>query len=355
MSEEKKDPERKEDEASKAVGPESPDDKKEADSSSEAKPDELPKAFADKAPEEPSPELSTRPDKEQEKAAGQISAVSGGIAADEAVKPSAPEAGAAKPAAEEGNSDAAASVDPEKEAKIKAAAEAREARARERAARAAEGGEGAAAPAASSEAGGDAEADKEAKAKAAAEARAARAKERAAKSGEGADGAPAAPKEPSPKQPVLDRAVQLLKENVAQDAVEESSINERGGHRPTIVVKGEHWPAAAELLKSHAEFDLTYLRNVSGVDMETHLEAVYHLISLSSKEEYTVKVKTNRDEPTIPSVTPVWSTANWNEREIYDLFGIDFPGHPDLRRIMMSDDWVGHPLRKDYEPLDPEV
>jgi NADH-quinone oxidoreductase subunit C len=66
-------------------------------------------------------------------------------------------------------------------------------------------------------------------------------------------------------------------------------------------------------------------------------------------------VKTNREEASIPSVTLLWSTANWNEREIFDLLGIDFPGHPDLRRIMMPDDWVGYPLRKDYVSIDPEV
>ncbi|MNG02001.1 NADH-quinone oxidoreductase subunit C/D [compost metagenome] len=91
------------------------------------------------------------------------------------------------------------------------------------------------------------------------------------------------------------------------------------------------------------------------MDQETHLEVAYHLLSLTHKHEYCVKVKTDRDQASIPSVTDVWPTANWNEREAFDLFGIDFPGHPNLVRIMMPDDWVGHPLRKDYEPLDPEV
>lgn len=109
------------------------------------------------------------------------------------------------------------------------------------------------------------------------------------------------------------------------------------------------------MLKGHDELRFNYLRNVSGVDYETHMEVVYHMIGLDSKLEAAIKVRTDRDAASVQSATPVWATANWNEREIYDLLGIDFPGHPDLRRIMMPDDWVGHPLRKDYEPLDSEV
>jgi len=170
-----------------------------------------------------------------------------------------------------------------------------------------------------------------------------------------AAGEAAAPKPPSPNQPLLDRVVQLLRELAGEDAVEEASINEPNDHLPTLVVKAERWPACAKLLRSHPELNLNYLRNVAGVDQETHMEVVYHLLSLDSGRNYAVKVRTDRDRPQVPSVTPIWPTANWNEREIYDLLGIDFPGHPDLRRIMMPDDWVGHPLRKDYVPLDPEV
>ncbi|WJH36277.1 NADH-quinone oxidoreductase subunit C [Paenibacillus sp. CC-CFT747] len=248
-------------------------------------------------------------------------------------------------AADAGGGSAAADGDAEAEAKARAAEEAREARAAARAARAAAAGAaGDGAPA-----GGDAEA----KAKAAEEARAARAAARAAKAAE--DAAPAEPKAPSPNQPRLDRVVELLKEAVGAEAVAEAYINEKDGDCPTLVMAPEQWVAAAGLLKTHEELRQNYLRNVTGTDMETHLEVVYHLISLETKQEYCVKVKTDRDQPSVPSVTPVWATANWNEREIYDLLGVDFPGHPDLRRIMMPDDWVGYPLRKDYEPIDPEV
>lgn len=290
---------------------------------------------------EAAPTPAESPDKAAEAPAAAAEASEAGKGAEDA--PKAPEA------ASDASGEAPA-VDPEREAKLKAAAEARAARAKAREA-AAEAGD--AAPTGDTAAPAGDDADKEAKAKAAAEARAARARERAAKTGEGAD--PAVPKEPSPKQPLLDRAVQLIKEHVGEDAIEDASINERDGHRPTLIVKADKWLATAEFMRSNEAFDLHYLRNVSGVDMETHMEVVYNLINLKANQDYIVKVKADRELPVVPSVTPIWATANWNEREIYDLLGIDFPGHPDLRRIMMSDEWVGHPLRKDYEPLDPEV
>jgi NADH-quinone oxidoreductase subunit C len=163
------------------------------------------------------------------------------------------------------------------------------------------------------------------------------------------------PKEPSVNQPRLDRVVALLSELIGQDTVEESYINEPNDHLPTIVVKNIRWLQAAKLFRSHNDLNCNYLRNVSGVDYETHMEVVYYPLNMDSRDCYCIKVRADREQPSIPSVTPIWETANWNEREIYDLLGIDFPGHPDLRRIMMPDDWVGHPLRKDYVPLDPEV
>lgn len=233
-------------------------------------------------------------------------------ASDKPAEPAAPAAANADaPSAPAGEAAGAGAVDPEREAKIKAA---QEARAKRLAAKAAAGGE--AAP-------GDAE--------------------------------PAEPKPPSPKQPWLDEAVELLKSEVHPEAVEEAVINELAGDMPTITVKAEHWRAAAELLKSHEKLGCNYLRNVTGVDYETHMEVVYFVINLETKREYAIKIRTDREQPSVPSAVPVWPSADWPEREIYDLLGVDFPGHPDLRRIMMPDDWVGHPLRKDYVPLDPEV
>lgn len=165
----------------------------------------------------------------------------------------------------------------------------------------------------------------------------------------------AKPKEPSRNQPLLDRMVAIVNELVGEDAIEQSFINEKSDEMPTLVVKSERWLETAKALKMNPELSMHYLRNLAGVDQETHLELVYQMINLTTKKEVCVKVKTDREHPSIPSVTPVWPTADWNEREVFDLLGVDFPGHPDLRRIMMADDWEGHPLRKDYEPLDPEV
>ena len=96
------------------------------------------------------------------------------------------------------------------------------------------------------------------------------------------------------------------------------------------------------------------------VDWEPHLQVVYHLSSISKKHTLVLKVKLPRwkdDQegqlPELPSVSSIWSTANWHEREAYDLMGVWFRGHPDLRRILCPEDWIGHPLRKDYEmPLE---
>lgn len=102
-----------------------------------------------------------------------------------------------------------------------------------------------------------------------------------------------------------------------------------------------------------------YLNCLSGVDYgakENKMEVVYHLTSIPHEYQLTVKCVLPRPElpelPKIPSVSHIWKTAEWHEREAYDLLGIEFEGHPDLRRILMPDDWEGYPLRKDYQPAE---
>ena len=101
-------------------------------------------------------------------------------------------------------------------------------------------------------------------------------------------------------------------------------------------------------------------KKAAKVDWEPHLEVVYHLSSIATKLTLVLKVKIPRwkdgvegELPGVPSVAGVWSTADWHEREAYDLSGVNFLGHPHLKRILCPDDWEGHPLRKDYEmPLE---
>jgi NADH-quinone oxidoreductase subunit C len=101
-------------------------------------------------------------------------------------------------------------------------------------------------------------------------------------------------------------------------------------------------------------------KRAAKVDFQPHVEVVYHLSSLPNKTTLVVKVilprwKLDRpgELPEVPSVSGLWSTANWHEREVFDLVGVRFTGHPDLRRILCPEDWLGHALRKDYEmPLE---
>ena len=118
-----------------------------------------------------------------------------------------------------------------------------------------------------------------------------------------------------------------------------------------VVVPRERIRRACELLRSDAELQFTFLSDVSGVDrfpVEPRFEVNYHLLSLYRRERIRLKVRVPGANPVVESVTSVWPTANWHEREVFDLFGVRFEGHPDLRRILMPDNWEGHPLRKDY-------
>ncbi len=120
---------------------------------------------------------------------------------------------------------------------------------------------------------------------------------------------------------------------------------------PLCVVKGERIVEACRFLKSEPGIELDFLEDLTALDQpkKNQIEVVYHLLSYRHRHSIVLKVETDRAKASVPSVEGVWKTANWFEREVYDLFGVEFPGHPDLRRIMLPDDWVGHPLRKDYQ------
>jgi NADH-quinone oxidoreductase subunit C len=102
-------------------------------------------------------------------------------------------------------------------------------------------------------------------------------------------------------------------------------------------------------LRDDAAMQFDYLSCLSGLDRKGTLEVVYHISSLTLKHKLVLKVSVPTDHPDVPSIESVLKSANWHEREAYDLFGIMFTGHPDLRRILLPYDWEGYPLRKDYE------
>jgi NADH-quinone oxidoreductase subunit C len=117
------------------------------------------------------------------------------------------------------------------------------------------------------------------------------------------------------------------------------------------VVKRERIVEVCRFLKTEAGLDFDFLEDLTAVDWpkKNVIEVVYHLVSYKHRHVFELKVELDRAAPVVPTVEVVWKTANWFEREVYDLFGVDFTGHPDLRRIMLPDDWIGHPLRKDYQ------
>lgn len=109
---------------------------------------------------------------------------------------------------------------------------------------------------------------------------------------------------------------------------------------------------AGELLKTAAklkEDGFGLLLFLCGIDYPDRIELVYRLYSLNKPASAMhVKTQVSKDSPTIDSVVSLWPAANWHEREVFDLFGVTFKGHPNLKRLFMPDDWIGHPLRKDY-------
>ncbi len=103
-------------------------------------------------------------------------------------------------------------------------------------------------------------------------------------------------------------------------------------------------------LRDDSELDFSMLMWIGGVDRLPEVprfEIVYSLLSMSQNTRFTLKVRVSEEQPRVPTVVGVWPTANWHEREAYDFYGVEFTGHPDLTRILLPEDWVGWPLRKD--------
>jgi NADH-quinone oxidoreductase subunit C len=124
---------------------------------------------------------------------------------------------------------------------------------------------------------------------------------------------------------------------------------EEGGEWLNIVVPPEELKVFVQQLKSEPELAMDYLFCLTCVDWKTHFTMVYHFSSTHHRHNIVVKAKIDRTNPEIETVSDLWRTAEMLEREVYDLFGVKFLHHPDLRRLIMPDDWEGWPLRKDFE------
>jgi NADH-quinone oxidoreductase subunit C len=119
----------------------------------------------------------------------------------------------------------------------------------------------------------------------------------------------------------------------------------------TAVVEREHLLDVLRLLRDDPELEFDMLMDVTAVDLlprQPRFEVVYHLYSLPVSQRVRIKVPVPEDDPVVASAVELYASANWMEREVWDLYGIRFEGHPDLRRILLYDEFEGHPLRKDY-------
>lgn len=119
---------------------------------------------------------------------------------------------------------------------------------------------------------------------------------------------------------------------------------------PFCVIQSERIVDVCRFLKSEPELSFDFLQDLSASDhpKELLLRVVYHLYSYEHRHMFVLKVELPRRAPRVSSVERVWKAANWLEREVFDLMGVYFDGHPDLRRVLLPDDWEGHPLRKDF-------
>lgn len=148
-------------------------------------------------------------------------------------------------------------------------------------------------------------------------------------------------------QQVLDLVLNKIEKLSGPEVVVESKLN---FEEPFLTINSENWSREiAQMLHDDPEMRFDFLCCLTGVDYEEHMEVIYNLYSMDLDQYLCIKVLMPRSNPKVVSLQPVWRTADWHEREAYDLLGIKFVGHPNLTRILLEDDWVGHPLRKDYK------
>lgn len=161
--------------------------------------------------------------------------------------------------------------------------------------------------------------------------------------------------------PNIEKTSEAVEESENEEGSEEKALpqeptnpsllefTEEGSQFLNILVGPEHLHALMFQLKSNTETNFDYLFCLSGVDWGAELGVVYHMESTTHRHTIVVKVKTlDRENPTLDTVSNIWATAEFHEREVFDFFGIIFNNHPNLKRLFLTDDWEGFPLRKDY-------
>ena len=143
--------------------------------------------------------------------------------------------------------------------------------------------------------------------------------------------------------------VSLNGEEVARKIEEAFPGSVVGSDKTVVIISGEYLHRVMEYLKNTAELDFNYLANLTSVDYTDYFEVVYHLVSITHNHNLVIKTRCyDREKPVVDSVYDLWRSADYQEREVYDLMGIYFKGHPNMKRLFLWDDFVGHPLRRDY-------
>ncbi len=125
---------------------------------------------------------------------------------------------------------------------------------------------------------------------------------------------------------------------------------EEGGEWLTINIEPADWSSLAQQLRNDQQLQFDFLFCLTCIDWKTHLTMVYHLSSTIFRHNLIIKIKLDRTNPEIETVSTIWKTANFHEREVYEMFGVNFLHHPDLRLLILPDGWEGkNPMRKDFE------
>ena len=166
----------------------------------------------------------------------------------------------------------------------------------------------------------------------------------------------AAKKAPPPPDPravaakeTADRIKAAIVAELGEKAVEETGA---AHFNPMVLIRKEDWARAVDVLRTHTAWRLNYVELMAGTDYPNYIEVVIYVQSTDLKHFVCLKTRTDREKAEVPSLSIIFPGVNWEEREIYDLLGVTFTNHPDLRRIMMWDEFKGHPLRKDYSVWD---